>query len=555
MAGLNSSPRIHKHEGNYYLKGYSTALVPTEKIDDMVLWHLYYSDDGSRLPYPNTLGLNCADLNIQDLTAARHVVGWCSKAKFMAGAADVNYTIGASQLQRPGKEFALEKISFTFGQFVTGGCQFAIGRKDRHIRAAKDTYIDKLKWLDKKHVMLWGVDDERGWLVNGNAALLHLLRSSLQHSSTDKFSSDFHFQPQNFEESKYPHSLDSALEVLRNSKNHQLELYDKDTDIQQGCVTTSRTTVKDRVEELYEVLEKLFDYTVTSEASSKGLNAKSRFQDHLEGWDFTDIVTNRDPFFIKRTTLGFSMLGWPDLIRATYAITLFGKGFGDLIEAVASQQGGACKEWTTVPKNRNLLCVSTSHLRDIITDAGGNLDTSPITVTPGLFWKAPASTTPFGISCQCETNEPLSGKHHAVQSLISSKVWTGRSQACVNLEDHSHGAVIFGPLIDRKRHWGASADMSRSGRQSSNLLALGGRITSPQTIIQDPASSSLSIPASSPAGTQEQTISGTSLIDPEASPRASDSTTRSLNPAKVLLGMREFKRFRSWLPSKKARIC
>jgi len=465
----------------------------------------------------------------------------------------MNYAIGASQLQRPGKEFALEKISFSFGQFVTGGCQFAIGRKDRHVRATKGTYIEKLKWLDKKYVTLWDVDDERGWLVNGNAALLHLLRSSLQHSSTDKFSSDFHFQPQDFQESKNPHTLDSALEVLLNSKNQQLELYDKDTDIQQGCVTTSRTTVKDRVEELYEVLEKLFDYTVTSEASSKGLNAKSRFQDHLEGWDFTDIATNRDPFFIKKTTLGFSMLGWPDLVRDNYAITLFGKGFGDLIEAVGAQQGGVCKEWMTVPKNRNLLCVSTSHLKDIITDAGGSLDTSPITVKPGLFWKAPVSTNPFDMSCQCETSELLSGKHHAVQSLISSKLWTGRSQACVNLNDHSHGAVIFGPLIDRKRAWGYSTGMSRSGSQSSSLSALGGSTTSPQTNSSDLASSSSSFPASFPAEPQGQRISGTSTIGPDASPPAPGSTAGSLSPAEEVPSMRELRGFRNWFPSKKAR--
>ena len=85
MAGLTSCPRINKYKGHHYLKGYSTALVPTEKIDNMVLWHLYYSDDGSRLPYPNPAGLHCADLRMQDLTAARHVVGWCSNAKFMTG--------------------------------------------------------------------------------------------------------------------------------------------------------------------------------------------------------------------------------------------------------------------------------------------------------------------------------------------------------------------------------------------------------------------------------------------------------------------------------------
>ncbi|KAJ4114735.1 hypothetical protein NW768_011289 [Fusarium equiseti] len=488
MAGLNSSPRIHKYSGNFYLKGYSTALVPTERVDNMVLWHLYYSDDGSRLPYPNSTGLHCTDLSMQDLTAARHIVGWCSNAKFMTGAADMNYDIRASQLQRPGKEFALEKISFSFGQFVTGGCQFAIGRKDQHVRATKGTYIDKLKWLDKKYVTMWDVEDERGWLVNGNAALLHLLRSSLQHSSTDKFSSDFHFQPQDFQESKNPYTLDSALEVLRNSSNQQLELYDKDTDIQQGCVAAFRTTVKDRVEELYEILEKLFDHTVTSEASSKGLNAKSRFQDHLEGWDFRDIATNRDPFFTRRATLGLSMLGWPDLTRAVSAITLFGKGFGDLIEATGTQ--GECKEWLTVPKNRNLLCVSSSHLKDIISDEGGNLDTNPITVIPGLLWKVPSSISPFDVSCQCETRGPSSRKHHAVQNLISRKLLAGTSQARVSLDDHCHGAVIFGPLIEWKRPWGSTGGISRSRSQLSSLSGLGGSTTSPQTDTTEISSSS-----------------------------------------------------------------
>ncbi|KAI1062939.1 hypothetical protein LB507_005564, partial [Fusarium sp. FIESC RH6] len=501
MAGLNSSPRIHKYGDNFYLKGYSTALVPTEKIDNVVLWHLYYSDDGSRLPYPNSTGLDCTDFDIQVLTASRHVVGWCSNAKFKTGAADMNYAIGASQLQRPGKEFALEKVSFSFGQFVTGGCQFAIGRKDQHVRATKGTYIDKLKWLDKKYVTLWDVEDERGWLINGNAALLHLLRSSLHDSSTDKFSSDFHFQPQHFQESGNPHTLDSALEVLRNSKNQQLELYDKDTDIQQGCETTSRTTVKDRVEELYEILEKLFDHTVTSEASSKGLNAKSRFQNHLEGWDFKDIATNRDPFFTKRATLGLSLLGWPDLTRALSAITLFGKGFGDLIQATVTQGGGECKEWMTVPKNRNLLCVSNSHLKDIINDEGGSLSTNPITVTPGLLWKTPSSTNPFDISCQCETAKSSSRKHHAIQSLISSKLWTGSSRARVSLDDHCNGAVIFGPLIDWNRSWGDKEGESRVWAWLSSLSVLGGSTTSQQTDSNDLASSSSSLPASSPAET------------------------------------------------------
>ena len=35
--------------------------------------------------------------------------------------------------------------------------------------------------------MLWDVDDQRGWLINGSSALLHLLRASLEFNKTDEF--------------------------------------------------------------------------------------------------------------------------------------------------------------------------------------------------------------------------------------------------------------------------------------------------------------------------------------------------------------------------------
>ena len=35
------------------LKGFSTAVFPTETLDDAVIWHLHCTDDGNRLPYPN----------------------------------------------------------------------------------------------------------------------------------------------------------------------------------------------------------------------------------------------------------------------------------------------------------------------------------------------------------------------------------------------------------------------------------------------------------------------------------------------------------------------
>lgn len=85
MAGLTGCPRINQYMGCHFLKGFSTALVPTEKTKDAVLWHLYYSEDGSRLPYPNMEPMEKVNIGLGELTRARHIVGWCSKAQFFAG--------------------------------------------------------------------------------------------------------------------------------------------------------------------------------------------------------------------------------------------------------------------------------------------------------------------------------------------------------------------------------------------------------------------------------------------------------------------------------------
>ncbi|KAJ4328817.1 hypothetical protein N0V84_000604 [Fusarium piperis] len=322
----------------------------------------------------------------------------------------MNYTIKSSRLERPGREFALEKINFSVGKIVTGGCQFGIGRKDAHIRITRDTYRAKLAWLDQKYVTLWDVDEERGWLLNGNSALLHLLRASLAYSKEDNFKSEFLFQEDKFEESHRPLTLDSARDVLLNQTNQKLELYSKEdypyteiTTLPSGETETvtktiiSRTTVKDRIEELYETLEKLIDHNATSEDSYNGANVKARRHDYLHGWDFAEIATDRDPFHLRRAKLPLDLMSWVELTKAIPAITLFGKGFGDMIRASPSGTSG-CQGWEDVPKNRHLLCVSVADLRAIIEQIGDQ-ETNPITVAPGILWKNPFNYSPFHTIC------------------------------------------------------------------------------------------------------------------------------------------------------------
>ncbi|KAF5625645.1 Pfs domain protein [Fusarium sp. NRRL 52700] len=517
MSGLAMSPRIHRYRGRDFFKGFSTALVPTDKIDDMVFWHFFYNADGSHLPYPHLDDTKCLELDRQDLTRARHVVGWCSRAKSYA----------VSQLNQPGREFALEKLSLSVGQLVTAGCQFSIGRKDRPVNATRGTYKDKLEWLDWNYVTLWDVGEKRGWLLNGAAALLHLLRASLEHCRTDKFRSEFLFQADEFQESPEPHSMQSVMDVLLSPTNRRLKLYVKEeysyeerkllpdgqVHVETKTIITYKT-IKDRVEELYETLEKLINYTVDSSSSFKGINAKRRPHDHLEGWDFADIAQDRDPFILKKTNLPLSLMGWGDMTRAIPSITLFGKGFGDLIVAERTGHNSTltnCGEWEKVPKGKNLLCSLNWDLREII-KRKGNQATTPVTVVPGLLWKSPSPNSPFRGCCSCESDgDDKASLHHAIQHLVPTKHLTN-SDSVVDLDKHIDGAVIFGPWKQWENPW-RSTETGSPSMEPAESIVLGNSDTSFQPTTGNSRSITPPATVSSGAGSLSLNIRGTSGSD------------------------------------------
>lgn len=86
MSSLAKAPRVHNFLGRLSLKGFSTLLVPVERVDDTVLWHLYYREDGSRIPYFECGGeINECRLTLSQLMTTRHILGWCSEARYQAG--------------------------------------------------------------------------------------------------------------------------------------------------------------------------------------------------------------------------------------------------------------------------------------------------------------------------------------------------------------------------------------------------------------------------------------------------------------------------------------
>jgi len=363
------------------------------------------------------------------------------------GAADANYAIERSRLPATHSDCVLEKVTISVGQYITGQAEFAIGVKDDPIRVARYGYVNKLQWISQKFVVMWDEADKRGWLVNGTSALLHLTRASLEYNKQDKFKSAFLFKSEKMNEASALHTADSAIDVLLDDSNVDLEIYQDRNQIYSEKTTTkgesnevSKMTTNyirfgDRVEEYYNILEKIIDHQVQV-AGHNGIKMKLRSRKYLEGWDFKDLATNRDPFHPSVATLPTIGKGWVDFTRSIHAITLFGRGFGEIFQPRLSS--GPCLQWSKLPKDKFYLAVSNSDLKDIM-ELHGDPDTNPIKLSGDIVLHFPGLA--YG-PCRCR-DKAKGGHSEFVQVPLPSR--TGQRIRATNVHPlEPCGALILG---------------------------------------------------------------------------------------------------------------
>lgn len=312
-----------------------------------------------------------------------------------------------------------------------------------------------------KFFVFWDVGEKKGWLVNGISALLHLVRATLKHYETDVFRSkllskcDDILEPSSSTVSTYP------IDVLLDENNMKLPIYaDKDDvnidknvehDLNSLSLPKSKKRfyrLEDRVEELYEVLEMLLDHQI-DKAGQKGVKMKAHARKHLEGWDFKDIVSDKDPIYPRGEILHAIGKGWVDFVRSIQAVVLFGKGFGEIIQPVYYMK---CPQWKQVPRGKYYLAACVSDLQQIMEMEGDNT-TIPMRICHGISWISPSAA--FN-ACPC-TKTREQGHSDLVQIL-----WPTSLTKLLPIQNKIHlyqeGAVIFGHNTKIKWKWGDIGD-------------------------------------------------------------------------------------------------
>ncbi|OAQ67740.2 Pfs domain-containing protein [Pochonia chlamydosporia 170] len=470
MAGLAGTERFDRFKDLMYIKGFSTMLVPTKRNGNMLYWHLIYKEDEGRISYLDDYVDQKQHVHSADLDALRHVLGWCSEANLYAGknffnmylssTSNIKHLTGSAKaefpstylrLPKPHKGCALADTEVSAGRLIQGGPAFSIGNKDMPARVSRGGYIPGLEWISTKFVLLWDEDDKRGWLMNGASALLHVLRASLEYTGKGKFRSALLCSGEDLEDSPRPFTADAAVDVLINPLNLGLKLY------REG---DGHILLQSLVERFYNVMEKMIDHQMDI-AGRCGRNLSETPRGYLEGWDFEDLAKKRDPLYPCVANLTAAGRGWVDFTRSIHAVTLIGRGFGDIIQPAGPN---VCEKWAKLPKQQYYISSLVSDLAEVMR-VHGNCAADHFRLSDDLIWHTP--TTIFTI-CQCK--EGLGGNHcEPVQTIFPLSLST-RLPPRKHPIPNGHGAVIFGHNSHFSWVWGDSGHPQETRRRENASL-------------------------------------------------------------------------------------
>ncbi|KAH0435649.1 hypothetical protein CcaCcLH18_04758 [Colletotrichum camelliae] len=375
MALLLDAERLTTQRTTIFLKGFNAAAVPTAIANDIVHWHLVTNKTGDRLSY-NDARLAIDDkifsmLNENVIRKSRHVLGWTLNAVHNIGSSSATYDGLWTSPDFTASRLVLEKIIVQGGfDPLTVGVEAAIGNKDPAPSIVRRdlSYTKGIESLVGTYIVLYDTRDHRAWLANGASALLHLTRASLRHGLQGPLSKEYVLEESQLEDNDNLSSPQAAVNFLCDRDKLQIpilrELLNTNEPSQQVQIRFI-----DYVNHIRHVLEQLIDYqaTVSSPGMALTLSPRSR----LEGYKFMDIAAGRPitPCAMKLNIFKQGGKSWVDFTRGIKAVTLFGKGFGELM-IPASDSMTTCSKWQTLPKGRDYLAVSTYDLARIIEERG-----------------------------------------------------------------------------------------------------------------------------------------------------------------------------------------
>ncbi|KAI1292467.1 hypothetical protein F5Y03DRAFT_21669 [Xylaria venustula] len=371
VADFVGTRKVTRFKGRPLIKGFSTLLCPISWDDGVVYWHVLKSEQGRisfadvRIDSMSTI--KPGSLKLCDLENSRHVIGWCTEVEGFAGTIDANLNIRPTDLQQPPTEWALKEIQVGGGQYINVLATFAVRKDQKSLQIERDRsdYCGNIEWIAKRYVILHDTEasERRAWLIDGASALLHLVFTSLWKNQHGVLGDSYTFNFQQLKEffSSRQAGMKTSLSVLMNAKFLGTRLRARDP-----MSPSDWYLLRDRVDEVFDLLAQMIDHQEDINPGSGLGNLVSFFpwKQHV-GWAFADIASPGEPCTLKATYLKQHGEGWAHFARELHAVTLFGNGFGDLLQpaTVTQEPCDRCFWGSLAPKGGDILAVSLEDLK------------------------------------------------------------------------------------------------------------------------------------------------------------------------------------------------
>lgn len=458
MGSLVCTSFVNMFYDDIYLKGFSAMLVATEQFENIVLWHLHCNRAGDHVPYLGEGAATLSPTTVVNLGKFRHVIGWCTNVLHRDISAIRACKVLRSRLQRVHAGAALEKCSISLSKVIDGGKPFVVLKKDQTIHVSRHHYHKKLAYLAENFVLFWDTKESKGWLVNGVTALLQLVVVSLQTDQDGPFSSYFHLEWSKLNEAAAPHTVtrNAALEILKSMSNLKLTVTKQEplseSETSEQAQDGIAETFAHRVQEFYHALEKMLRYQEDVEHHDR-LKTLRRPRSQLEGWDFVDLASQRDPIRPFCTTLPTVGKSWIDFLRSISVVTIFGQEFGELLRPNGA---ACCPAWKVVPSKRFYVAVEMADIRKIV-EVHGDPQSVPKRLSNNTLWH---SRGPIFKSRNCEGKNDL---HTDIVQVTWPLHLAGSLPNTCHPNDQDlnfNGAVVFGYNDTFQWHWKDNGDPS-----------------------------------------------------------------------------------------------
>lgn len=223
------------------------------------------------------------------------------------------------------------------------------------------------------YFILWDTLDGRGWLVNGQAVALHILRANLK----------LHLETKSFDFSKLDHINDETslgtellLQKLEDEEYDVVEKVNNDgQDAEGGGPSKDKTDVKkktlgDFLDGIYSTLldmpeatEKLYQHKQLTGSLREWFD--ERWSHTVKGWDFEDIHKNpKADVHVKKFRKD---PGWLHLVRDLKPTFLFGRNFGEIMQP---RDGHCCPYFKILPKGHDYLAVGLHTIQTLVHEEG-----------------------------------------------------------------------------------------------------------------------------------------------------------------------------------------